>query len=396
VEKVDLVIVGAGIVGMAIADRLKQRSPGLDIAILDKESDVAQHASGRNSGVLHAGFYYTADSLKARLTVAGNTAMREFCQAQGIGINECGKLVVATNRAELKQLKTLEARGQANGSAVSIISAAEAERIEPNVRTYEQALWSPRTATVDPKEVCLALKSKLLAAGVRFFTNTKALSIQGSLLHTDKGSFAFGKLVNCAGLYADRLAQQCGFGKDYIMIPFKGLYLKYPGNPTNIKTNIYPVPNLKNPFLGVHFTVTKSGLVKLGPTATPALWRENYRGLDRFSFRELVETLSWESLLFVTNAFGFRNLAFEEMQKYRKRFFVDQARKLVKEMDDASVGDWSEPGIRAQLLNKKTKQLVQDFIVEGDSRSVHILNAVSPGFTCSFPFAEYVIEKYLT
>ena len=162
-EKVDLVIVGAGIVGMAIADRLKQRSPGLDIAILDKESDVAQHASGRNSGVLHAGFYYTADSLKARLTVAGNTAMREFCQAQGIGINECGKLVVATNRAELKQLKTLEARGQANGSAVSIISAAEAERIEPNVRTYEQALWSPRTATVDPKEVCLALKGKLLA-----------------------------------------------------------------------------------------------------------------------------------------------------------------------------------------------------------------------------------------
>ena len=380
---------------MALALKLKERRSELDIVIIEKETDVAYHASGRNSGVLHAGFYYTADSLKAKFTVAGNNAMRDFCRANGIGINECGKLVVATNDEELKQLYELERRGKQNGSTVEIISAEDAMKIEPNVRTHQHALWSPKTATVDPREVCAALKAQLIDDGVRFQLNTAALAIQEGILHTTRGSIAFRKLINCAGLYADRFAQQHGFGKSYTMIPFKGLYLKYPGNPTNIKTNIYPVPNLKNPFLGVHFTVTKSGLVKLGPTATPAFWRENYRGLARFNLREMIETCGWESRLLATNAFGFRNLALEEMRKYRKSFFVDQARKLVHSMDDNSVGDFSEPGIRAQLLDKRTSKLVQDFLVEGDKKTVHILNAVSPGFTCSFPFAEHVIEKHV-
>ena len=177
--------------------------------------------------------------------------------------------------------------------------------------------------------------------------------------------------------------------------PFKGIYLKYAGPNPPLRTNIYPVPNLNNPFLGVHFTITVDGYIKIGPTAIPAFWRENYQGFDRFSAKEAAEIIRWESVLFAKNAFGFRKLAFEELRKYQKSHLTGLAAKLVKRLDPAMFSHWSTPGIRAQLLNTKTLSLVQDFVVEGDGKSIHVLNAVSPAFTCSLAFSDWLVTEWV-
>lgn len=393
--KYDVLIIGSGIIGLTIAHTLKKRMNNFSILAIDKEEDVAAHASGRNSGVLHAGFYYTADSLKAKFTVAGNQAMKNYCRLKNIPMNECGKLVVAQNEYELNQLYELEKRGKKNGSQVQIIEEDRAREIEPNVRTYKKALYSPQTASVDPTKVCQTIKEDLRRLGVDFCFKTKYLKSKGNMIQTTSGNFEAKKIINASGLYADKIAHDFGFGQRYTMIPFKGLYLKYTKNKTDIRTNIYPVPNLKNPFLGVHFTKTVTGEIKIGPTATPAFWRENYNRFSNFDLRELCSILFYESKLFGLNSFGFRTLALEEIKKYNKKYFVSLAQKMVQEIDPEGFTEFTKPGIRAQLLDKKNLTLVQDFVVEADSRSVHILNAVSPAFTCAFPFAEFVVKNYV-
>ena len=394
-QKYDFIIIGAGIVGLTIADSLKRNRPDAKILLLEKEDDVAAHASGRNSGVLHAGFYYTADSLKAKFTVQGNRTMREYCAKKGLPINECGKLVVAQNAEELTKLNELFARGQKNGSTVRLIDESEASAIEPNVKTHKKALYSPLTATVDSLQICKSLRDDLRASGVDFQFKAEYLSHQNNTLETTRGEFEAGHIINASGLYADRIAHDFGFGKKYTMIPFKGLYLEYTKNTTDIRTNIYPVPNLKNPFLGVHFTKTVTGKIKIGPTATPALWRENYNGFSRFKFLELLSVASYEAKLFLTNAFGFRDLAFEEVKKYNREYFINLAARLVKNIDPKGFGGFTKPGIRAQLLDTQKLSLVQDFVVEGDGQSTHVLNAVSPAFTCAFPFSQHVVANFI-
>jgi L-2-hydroxyglutarate oxidase len=391
----DYIIIGSGIIGLTIAHTLKARNPQKSILIIDKEHTQAFHASSRNSGVLHAGFYYTANSLKAKLTVEGNHALKAYCKEKDIRVNTCGKLVVAQNKQELAQLYELEKRGEINGSNVKIIDQEQAEEFEPNVKTFQKALYSPDTASVNPAEVCLTLKEDLEATGVKFLFQTKYLGQKDGIIKTSSGDFNYKKLINCAGLYADKIANDFGFGKKYTMIPFKGLYLKYTKNKTDIKTNIYPVPNLKNPFLGVHYTKTVDNDIKIGPTAIPAFWRENYDSFARFDLKECLEVMGHETKLFLTNAFGFRNLAFEEIRKYNKDYLVAQAQLMVKEIDPKGFTTYTKPGIRAQLLDKKASKLVQDFVIEADNKTIHILNAVSPAFTCSFPFANLVVNQYI-
>jgi L-2-hydroxyglutarate oxidase LhgO len=393
--KYDYIIIGSGVIGLAVGLGLRKRNSQASILITDKEADVAYHASSRNSGVLHAGFYYTADSLKAKFTVDGNRSMKAYCRAKNLPINECGKLVVAQDETELQKLYELEARGKKNGSNVRIISEKEAEAIEPNVKTYQKALHSPDTATIDPKAVCFQMKEDLKSLGVDFSFETKFLSHTGNTIHTTKGDFTGEKIINCAGLYADKVAQSFGFGHDYTMIPFKGLYLKYTKNKTDVKVHIYPVPNLQNPFLGVHFTKTVNQEIKIGPTAIPAFWRENYQKFSHFDLGECASILGYEAKLFLKNSFHFRDLAFEEMRKYNRNYFVNLATKMVKHIDPDGFTEFTKPGIRAQLLHKKTLSLVQDFVIEADKSSIHVLNAVSPAFTCAFPFAEYLIKTYV-
>lgn len=395
-KKYNYIIVGSGIIGLSIARTLKERNPAVQILMIDKEEHEAYHASSRNSGVLHAGFYYTADSLKAKLTVEGSKAWIQFCEERKLPINRCGKLVVAQNEEELAMLSELEQRGKRNGSTVEIISAERAKELEPNVRTFQKALYSPHTASIDPKLMCGTLRKELEEEGVEFLFCTKFIRPEKSVILTTQGDYACDTLINCAGLYADKIAHAYGLGEPYTLLPFKGLYLKYTKNTTDVKMHLYPVPNLKNPFLGVHFTKTVDGTIKIGPTATPAFWREHYGGMQRFSLREFFEVTTKEAQLFCTNAFGFRSLAMEEIRKYNKDYLVDEASKMVQSIDKEGFTEYTQPGIRAQLLDRRTNKLVQDFVVERDERSVHLLNAISPAFSCSFKIAEYVIDNYLS
>lgn len=394
-KKVDFLVIGGGIIGLALARALRRRWESASILVIEKESGIAEHSSGRNSGVLHAGFYYTADSLKAKFTVEGNRALRAFCAEKNLPINTCGKLVVAKNEGEREKLRELLERGKRNGSEVSLISEAEALKIEPNIRTCGEALYSPFTAVVDPIRVCSALKDELSTQGVEFLFDAAYVGQADGVVFTKKGEIEARRVINAAGLYADKVARDFGFGNKYTIVPFKGIYLKYTKDKTAVGTNIYPVPNLKNPFLGVHFTKTVDGTIKIGPTAIPAFWRENYSGLSRFSLTEAFEILGQEARLFAQNSFNFRSLAFEEMSKYLKSHFINLAGELVQSIDPSGFTEYSRPGIRAQLLNKETRELVQDFVIEAGRDSVHVLNAVSPGFTCSLPFAEYVVEKFI-
>ncbi len=377
----DYLIVGAGIIGLTIAYELLKRDKLLRIAIVEKESNVAQHASGRNSGVLHSGFYYSSESLKAKFTVNGNKKMKEFCKDNNIFVNSTKKLVVAKDEKELEGIYELHRRAKVNGVETKIIDEDEVKKIDSNVKTYKKALFSPSTASVDPKEVCLRLKEVLQKQGVNFYFNTSF----------EKSNLKYDYLINSAGLYADKIAKKFGLAKEYTMLPFKGIYLKYLEDKTAIKTNIYPVPNLANPFLGVHYTITVEGDIKIGPTAIPAFWRENYRGWNNFVFSEFIEVLYYASKLFLLNSFNFRALALSEMQNYNRKIFIEKARDMV-----FSIGNDFKaipPGIRAQLLNTRTNELIQDFVVEHTDTSTHILNAVSPAFTCSFAFAQYVVDE---
>lgn len=391
----DYFIIGAGIIGLNIAKNLKQRFPNSKIAIIEKEEELAFHSSGRNSGVLHAGFYYTADSLKAKFTKEGNKALKEFINQRELSINECKKVVVAQNEDEIKGLEELKRRAELNGVELEWISEDRLKKIYPKVKTYKKALLSPLTATVNPKEVTKEFGKVVEELGVELLLSCKYLSYHNNKIQTSKGEFKAKKIINCAGLYADKVAKDFGFSKDYVIIPFKGIYLKDKANTSSLNTNIYPVPDLKNPFLGVHYTLTIENEAKIGPTAIPAFWRENYQGLENFNLYEFIEILYYEIKLFFVNAFNFRKLAFDEIKKYKLNYFKGLAKKLTINMNHDGYNSWSTPGIRAQLLNKNTLELVQDFVVQSDDKSVHILNAVSPAFTCSIPFSDWVVEEYI-
>ncbi len=391
-QEVDFLIAGAGIIGLSIARELRAQFNDATILILEKEKDVGLHASGRNSGVLHAGFYYSADSLKAKFTKDGNKALTEYCLQNHLPLNRCGKVVVARNAQELEGIAELKKRGDRNGVELHLVDEKELADLEPNARTYQKALYSPTTSTVDPLEVCTRLVTDLRSQHVEFAFVNPFVEFKNGIIHTEKYPIACKYFINAAGSYADKVAHQFGVGKDYTLIPFKGLYLKY-HDDSLLGKHIYPVPNLKFPFLGVHFTKTAYGKVKIGPTAVPAFWRENYGGIANFKFGELYEVMKEEAKLFMLNSFNFRDFAFEEMKKYSREYFIKQAAELVKHLDAKGFGDYGHPGIRAQLLDKRTNQLVQDFIVEEGENSLHVLNAVSPAFTCSLVFAQYIVGR---
>lgn len=389
----DFLVIGGGVIGVSIARELKKRHATAGVCLIEKENAPGLHASGRNSGVIHAGFYYSADSLKAKFTREGNLALTSYCEERRIPLNRCGKLVVAKNESELSQLDELLRRGAANKVPLESISAEDARKIEPRVKTFERAIFSPSTSSTDPAIVIDAMRADALREGIRIQTGAAYLRRKGNTVITPSETYDAGHVVNAAGLYADRIAMDFGFSQDYRILPFKGLYL-YSEEPAGaLRTNIYPVPDLRNPFLGVHFTVKENGRIKIGPTAIPAFWREQYRGFDNFKFGEFVEILFREAGLVFSSNFDFHKLAIEELQKYSRRRLVELASVLADGVELRDYVKWGEPGIRAQLLDIRKRKLEMDFVIEGDSRSTHILNAVSPGWTCAIPFARHVVDQ---
>lgn len=360
----DFLVIGAGIVGLSVALELRRRDPGARITVIDRESRLAMHASGRNSGVVHAGFYYSPDSLKARFTRLGNERLTQYCVERKLPLLRCGKLVVPRNEAELPLLDELARRGAANGVTLEMIPAAEARAIEPRAKVFERAIWSPTTSTVDPLAVMHSLAEDARAAGV----NVRL----GTAWH--RGMSA-GFVINAAGLGAVSIARQFGFARSYRMLPFRGTYLHSSEPPGAIRTHLYPVPDPRFPFLGVHFTLTADGRVKIGPTARPSLLHG--------------------ALLLLRNP-SLRAQAFEEIRKSSRRHIVALAATLASDVHVAEYVHWGKPGIRAQLYDTRTHSLEMDFVLEGDAHSLHILNVVSPGFTCAMAFAEYVVERMAT
>lgn len=389
----DYLVIGGGIIGLTIARTLRLRYPDRSVILLEKEEEVGLHASGRNSGVLHAGFYYTSDSMKARFCRDGNRRLRQYIKSRNLALNECGKLVVARCAADLPQLDELKRRGDTNGVELEMLDEDAARQIEPRVKTYRRALFSPSTATANPAEVIAAMRVDAASEGVQVRLGNTFLYQKNSLVRTSRGEFSAGYVVNAAGLYADRVARTYGFSDEYRIVPFKGLYL-YSDEPAGVwRTNVYPVPDLRNPFLGVHFTLTVDGGVKIGPTAIPAFWREQYDGMSRFNMVDFFEVV-WRDLgLFVSAGFDFRRLAIEELQKYSKTHLVRLASELASGVRISDYNHWGKSGIRAQLMNINTRKLEMDFVVRGDKKSIHVLNAVSPAWTCALPFADHVCDQ---
>jgi L-2-hydroxyglutarate oxidase LhgO len=389
----DFLVIGGGIVGITIARELKRNYPDSKVIVIEKEKESGLHASGRNSGVLHAGFYYSPDSLKAKFTRLGNKMLTEYCESKKIAINKCGKLVVAKDSGEDIVLDELLKRGKNNGIELYEVTAGEAQSIEPRVKTYKRALFSPTTSTVDPVEVLKSICSDAVYEGVELHTDVCYIKKNKKGVITSKGTCKAGYIVNAAGLYADKIAQDFGFSEKYRILPFKGLYL-YSEEPVYaIRTNIYPVPDLRNPFLGVHFTLTVDGRNKIGPTAVPAFWREQYHSFENFKLDELIDIVIREISLFAHSRFDFTRLAIEEIRKHSRARMVSLASFLAKGVRKENYVRWGKPGIRAQLLDIEKKKLEMDFVIEGDNKSMHILNAVSPAFTCAIPFSQHVCQE---
>ena len=390
----DFGVIGAGIVGLAMANRIRQIHPNATIAVFDKEKFVGEHASGRNSGVLHAGFYYSPDSLKAALTRDGNKLLRDFCSEENIRVNETGKVVVAQTPSEVAALRELHRRGTANGVVTELISPEQLAELEPLAKTSELALWSPNTAVANPLEVTQGLANKVVREGSTLKLGHNVLRVTNNRIITSLGNYSIGHIVNCAGLYADKIAKPFGFCDDYAMLPFKGLYWYGNWEPGKLKRHVYPVPDVRNPFLGVHLTVTIDGRTKIGPTAIPIFSRESYSGIGGLSPKEILNIVGIYPKFLTSKHHDVLGLIKTEMPKYLQRHLVSQAKALVPSVDPKDFKERGKPGIRAQLLDIKNKKLEMDFVVRGDENSTHLLNSVSPAWTSALAMANHVCKKF--
>lgn len=394
-ETFDYVIVGAGIVGLTVAHELTRRKPEARIAILEKEAAPGMHASGRNSGVMHCGIYYGSDTLKARVCATGAQRMIEFARAENIACSQLGKVILATSEEQLPTVEKLLKNAHDNNIIAERIDRQQLHELEPHAAAGPAAIYCPTTAVIDGLAVVSRLRDKLRARGAEFFFDCRVTGHhrEGSI-ETSRGTFGYGFLFNCAGAYADVVAEYFGLAGEFALVPFKGIYWKLrPGANSLVRANIYPVPDVSLPFLGVHLTRVISGEVYVGPTAIPAFGRENYGKLQGTNFTEAVGILRQISGMYLRNENNFRKLAHLEIGKYRKRNFLSAARKLVPELTGDDLVFTPKAGIRPQLVNIKTGKLEMDYIFEKTPKSLHVLNAISPAFTSSLAFAELIVDE---
>jgi L-2-hydroxyglutarate oxidase LhgO len=322
--------------------------------------------------------------------------MREYCKEKGLPVLEKGKVIVTRSEDEIPMLKELYQRGTANGAKLELIDEVQLADIEPNARTTGQALYSYDTAQVDPRAVLNCLEKDLIKTGsVKIITNCLFEDLDGSNnAVTSRGKIKFSRFINAAGAHCDRVARAFGMGLNYRLIPFKGIYRKLKKtSPHSVNGNIYPVPDIRNPFLGVHFTRNINGDVDIGPTAIPAFGRENYGIFKGIDYEGLSIAFS-DSTLFFTNP-KFRSVALSESRKYFFSYFFRDAQKLVKHLSPEDIAPSSKVGIRAQLVDWDTKEMIMDFIVKRDGNAIHILNPVSPAFTCSMELAQKIVQEQL-
>lgn len=393
----DIVVIGGGCVGCSVARSLASES-GLDIAIVEKEHQLATHQSGRNSGVLHPGFNYAPDSARAQFATEGARRAKEYARKKKIPLEEHGVVVVATNEKEVTRLEKLCIQAQKNGVEVELLYGQDAiEKHEPSVEGCA-AMYAPEAASIDPQQYVYSLARDAGAYGVDFYTDTEVNNIiqTSDVFHlsTSMGDLGAQYVVNTAGLHADTVASWFNVGKDLQVVPFRGEYYELvPERRHLCQSMIYPTPDPELPFLGVHYTRRTDGKVIVGPNAVLAFGREAYNNTE-INLRELAETLSYQGFQRLIASPKMLKVAWNELNKsYRKEQFVSAARQLVP---DACERDFrkSYAGIRAQLVDSNG-ELVKDPLFEHANDSTHVLNAVSPGLTCSLPFGDYLADEIL-
>ncbi len=392
----DFLIVGAGIVGLTVARELKKRHHFASIVIIEKEPDVGKHASGRNSGVMHSGVYYGNTTLKAKVCSTGAARMREFAKEHGIACERLGKVIIATSEKDLPVIDRLLQNAKDSGVRAERLDEKGVKEIEPFASPYKAGIYSPDTAVIDSKAVIYKLRELLESDGVKFFFNApvKDVSAEKKLVKTPVDSFSYGFLYNCAGAGADLVAKKFGHAEDYRLVPFKGIYYKLKDAKNYlVRGNIYPVPDIEQPFLGVHLTRVISGDVYVGPTAIPAFGRENYGLLSGINFMESLSISRELISMYYKNKQNFRKLVHTEVRKYLKPYFLASAKKLMNTLHSNDLEASNKVGIRPQLVNVKTRSLEMDYILEKDEASMHVLNSISPAFTSSLAFSEWIVNQ---
>lgn len=393
----DITIIGGGCVGCSIAKHLAERSD-LDICIVEKEYHLAQHQSGRNSGVLHPGFNYPPGSLKAKFSTEGTSRLKDYADQNDIPLDECGVVVTALNDAEEQRLHKLREQADANGVETEFLEDTAAIRdYEPNA-AGQAAMYCPEAASIDSQEYVYTLSSEVKDLGVQFYMGHRVNEIRdrGSsfTLKTSNGTIETRYLVNAAGLYADKLAHQLGVGHSYHIVPFRGEYYELvPDRESLVNSMIYPVPDPDLPFLGVHYTRRTDGKIIVGPNAVLAFGREAYDNMD-ISPRELADTIAFSGFWKLMLSDDMPSVAWDELNKsYRKSKFVEAAQRLLPSVRKADFTK-SYAGIRAQVVSSDGR-LVKDPLFEHGDGSTHVLNAVSPGLTSSLPFGEHLADEVL-
>ncbi|MGH8442123.1 MAG: L-2-hydroxyglutarate oxidase [Nevskiaceae bacterium] len=387
----DYVIIGGGIVGLAVGARLLERKPHARLVVLEKEPHLAAHQSGRNSGVIHSGAYYTPGSFKAEFCRNGNRSMTEFCRRHGIPHEICGKLIVAADRSELPRLERLHQRAIANGLSPARVGKDEIKDLEPHVAA-EAAIRLPTTGIVDYGQVCRKYADLIRSAGGSIQLDTEVLALGGGDRHlridTPRGEIRARRLVNCAGLHSDRVARMAGVAAGARIVPFRGEYRELrPERRHLVRGLVYPVPNPELPFLGVHCARMMDGGVHVGPNAVLAFRREGYERTD-FSWRDFMETVAfagfWRMALRHAGTGGA-----EMIRAFSRRAFLRAAQRLVPEIVERDLVA-APAGVRAQAL-RPDGSLVDDFLILRSKNAVHVCNAPSPAATASLEIGRHVV-----
>jgi L-2-hydroxyglutarate oxidase LhgO len=395
--KCELLVIGGGVIGFSIGIAFLDRYPGKKVVLVDKESSIGKHASGRNSGVLHAGFYYSPESLKAKFCRDGNLALRKLAKKHKIHVREVGKVVVARNPEENLRLDLLYERGTQNGVELEIIDASLLSNFEPLAKTTERFLWSPTTAVSNPEKILNALQREFQNLGGEIFLHSKIeLKESAGEIYEKDSNFDARFIVNAAGAQADCIARNINVGLEYAMVPFMGVYRATDEKNLPLQRLVYPVPHAINPFLGVHFTLTIDGTVKIGPTAIPILGREQYSLREGWSISDSLQTLRGAIALVKGESHNFGSILKSEWPKLSLMKLVEEACQLVPNAKQGIEWYKKPPGIRAQLVHLPSGKLEQDFVVRRYLNSVHVLNAVSPGWTSSIPFADWIVDQHIT
>jgi (S)-2-hydroxyglutarate dehydrogenase len=389
-EKYDIAVIGGGIVGLATALALKSQFPRYSLAVLEKESVLADHQTGHNSGVIHAGIYYRPGTQKAKLCVEGSRLMTQFCEENGVPFERCGKLIVATTENELPRLRVLHERGTANGiQGLEMVGPERAREIEPHAKAV-RALYSPNTAITDYRQVAGAMAARITDADGSIFCSTKVQRIERAdgifRIETNKNSVRCRKIINCAGLHSDRIARLMGLRPAEHLIPFRGEYYSLKPGSRLVRGLIYPVPDPEFPFLGVHFTKRIGGDYEAGPNAVLAFAREGYR-FHNFSLGDVAGMVGFKGFWAMAWRY-WRTEVYELYRSLSRRAFLRALQQLVPDLEGKDLCPGGS-GVRAQIVTPEGS-LVDDFVILETPDAINVLNAPSPAATASIAIGRHI------